>query len=310
MTYLPRPVTDAMAARAMRMHHMLWHTARNEWANFSPDQRQVFRDHGWDPPRPALTGGDSPRPELDNGSGEDFLSMHRQIIADVNAILAQLGDPRYPRVEGWQSVPAPGDSAYPVPPPFGIPDDPGTTEAVNSAKSAASFHQIRRWQAEFTDPSALRGMTLGRLGASIEFTIHNRMHLRWAAPMPAYRPDGDPFDVDPRWDHPAYNWLADFYSSHVNPVFWKLHGWVDARIGDWLTAHGRTGPVPWSFDPPWSGPMPRIRQSVTSLALRARPGNAEADALEAHLSDLESTVEALKQAGVRLPARSFPVIGV
>ncbi|GHF08393.1 MULTISPECIES: Tat pathway signal protein [Streptomyces] len=280
MVPLPRPVIDAMAERAMRMHHMLWHVSRNEWADLTPAQQQEFRAHGWDPPRPALTGGADSRPELDNGSGEDFLYMHRQMIADVDAILARAADPGYPRVEGWSSIPAPGDTAYPVPPPFDVPGDPDTTRAVEDAKSTASFDRIRRWQAEYTDPSALRGMTLGQLGARIEFTIHNRMHLRWSARLPAYRPDGDPFDVDPRWDAPGYDWLADFYSSHVNPVFWKLHGWVDARIDGWMTANHRTGPVPWSFDPPWTGPM-------------------------MHADALEETVEGLKRTNLRVRTPFF-----
>lgn len=305
MNALPRPVIDAMADRAMRMHHMLWHVSRNEWAGMTPAQQQEFRAHGWDPPRPALTGGADPRPELDNGSGEDFLYMHRQMIADVDAILARLADPQYPRVEGWPGIPAPGDTAFPVPPPFEVPDDPDTTQAIDDAKGAASFDRIRQWQAEYTDPSALRGMALGRLGARIEFTIHNRMHLRWSAQLPAYRPDSDSFDVDPRWDDPGYDWLADFYSSHVNPVFWKLHGWVDARIDDWMTANNRTGPVPWSFDPPWTGPMAHDRHSVMRLAFEARPGSDEADALAGHLRAMEETVAGLKRTGLRVRTPFF-----
>jgi hypothetical protein len=38
-------------------------------------------------------------------------------------------------------------------------------------------------------------VTLGRLGAAIEFSIHNRMHLAWAAEQADYRPSGTPFDV-------------------------------------------------------------------------------------------------------------------
>ncbi|MCC3766668.1 hypothetical protein [Streptomyces sp. UNOC14_S4] len=286
MTYLPRPVIDAMAERAMRMHHMLWHVSRNEWEGLTEAQRQVFRDHGWDPPRPSLTAGPTPRPELDNGSGEDFLYMHRQMIAEVDAILARVQDPHYPRVVGWEHIPAPGDAEYPVPPAYTVPDDAATTAAIARSKNAAAYTQIQQWEAGFTDPAALRGTTLGHLGASIEFTIHNRMHLRWSAAMPAYRPDGDPFGVDPRWDAPGYDWLADFYSSHVNPVFWKLHGWVDARIDAWMAANHHTGPVPWSYDPPWTGPMP----------------------MPMPRADAERLAADLKRADVRVRKPFFPVI--
>ena len=47
----------------------------------------------------------------------------------------------------------------------------------------------------------------------------------------------DTFDFDPMWDDPKYDYLGEFYSSHVNPLFWRLHGWVDDRIEDWFNAH-------------------------------------------------------------------------
>ena len=44
-------------------------------------------------------------------------------------------------------------------------------------------------------------------------------------------------DFDDKWDDPKYDYLGEFYSSHVNPLFWRLHGWVDDRIEDWFNAH-------------------------------------------------------------------------
>ncbi|MFJ1967181.1 hypothetical protein ACIO93_00755 [Streptomyces sp. NPDC087903] len=308
MNAFPKPVIDAMADRAMRLHHMLWHTARDSWAALTPEQQEVFHHHGWEPPRPSLTAPDPltgrRSVELGNGSGEDFLFMHRQMIAAVDEILAEVGDPQHARVEGWPTVPPPEDTTYPVPPPFDISDDLETAEAIRSAKTPESFDRIRAWEAEFTEPANLRQMTLGRLGARIEFGIHNRMHLRWAARMSGYRPGGDAFSVASRWDDADYDWLADTYSAHVNPIFWKLHGWVDARIDDWMAANELTGPVPWSFDPPWSGPAGgHDHHPVAVLALRARPGTTEADAAQSRLSTMETTVEHLKRAGVGEPAR-------
>jgi len=66
--------------------------------------------------------------------------------------------------------------------------------------------------------------------------------------------------------------LGDFYSSHVNPVFWRLHGWVDDRIEDWFAAHEAAHPgevqrtdvggLPWfhgknwvEHDQPWAKPQ-------------------------------------------------------
>jgi hypothetical protein len=50
------------------------------------------------------------------------------------------------------------------------------------------------------------------------------------------------YDVDTRWDAPHNDVLSDFHSSHVNPIFWRLHGWVDNRIEEWFQAHEAAQP--------------------------------------------------------------------
>lgn len=89
---------------------------------------------------------------------------------------------------------------------------------------------------KFTDPDYLSSVTLGQLGSDIEFTIHNSMHIRWSEESKVgYMTEpklGDP--IDDIWNQPEYNWLGDEYSAHVHPIFWKLHGWVDDRINDWM----------------------------------------------------------------------------
>ena len=49
-------------------------------------------------------------------------------------------------------------------------------------------------------------------------------------------------DISPKWDDPRYDSLFEFYSSHVHPFFWRLHGWVDDRIEDWFEAHAQRHP--------------------------------------------------------------------
>jgi len=58
-------------------------------------------------------------------------------------------------------------------------------------------------------------------------------------PVPGGRPDND---VRTLWDDPKYDYLGEFYSSHLNPVFWRLHGWIDNRIEDWFNAHEAAHP--------------------------------------------------------------------
>lgn len=130
---------------------------------------------------------------------------------------------------------------------------------------------------EVKNAQYLSALSLGELGALIEFSVHNDMHMRWASSphhpktgeaIPSGRADGDIRDF---WDDPNYDFLGEFYSSHVNPIFWRLHGWVDDRINDWFRSHEAAHPgevvkntvqnVEWfkkgkwvHTDSPWAGP--------------------------------------------------------
>lgn len=236
-----------MAQRRHRFHHYLWHRVRNAWLRLKEDERQAVRNinHSWEPPHPARD--EAGRPIRDNNSGEDFLFMHRQMIARANEILSEVGDPNYPRVEGWKRVPLPFDADYPV------PDFPGS--GLEEVKSVEYFEQfIAPWERQYTDPDYLRTVTLGQFGSDIEFTIHNEMHMRWAASSSVgYRPTTSIMQgIGEQWDATAYNYLGDTYSSHVNYIFWKLHGWMDDRIEDWKLANGVTAEIAWKGT--WVGP--------------------------------------------------------
>jgi hypothetical protein len=259
---IPQAVKVMMATRERRLHHYIWHQVRNLWFEFTDTERQEITSDGWAPPRPAVNQqGDV---DLANKSGEDFLYMHRAMIANVNAKLAQIADPSYPKIAGWEDIPAPGDPDYPVPPPWDT-GFPGLNQALDTVKANDFFtQQMQPLNARFKDSEYLRTVTLGELGARIEFTVHNWMHMRWCSQVSQIRPDPQQFstDIDPRWDDVAYDWLGDTYSSHVNSVFWKLHGWVNDRIKGWRRANNITGPIQWTGT--WVGPMP-MHPSVDSL---------------------------------------------
>lgn len=127
-------------------------------------------------------------------------------------------------------------------------------------KTPAYFRSVMGpLQRIFRSPRHLASLTLGALGNLIEFTIHNPMHVRWAS-LPHDPGTGavavrEAYDFDEKWDDPRYDFLGEFYSSHVNPLFWRLHGWVDDRIEDWYQAQEAASPgeiersdhqgVPW-----------------------------------------------------------------
>jgi hypothetical protein len=171
----------------------------------------------------------------------------------VNEMLARVKAPGCSRVEGWERIPPPEDADYPVPE---FPDS--GLEEVKTLEFYERF--LSPWERRYTDPGYLRAVTLGQLGSDIEFTIHSGMHLRWAAPSRVgYRPTtAITQTIQEHWDDPLYDYLGDTYSSHVNPLFWKIHGWIDERIEDWRRAHGIAGELQWAER--WVGPLVQLQE--------------------------------------------------
>ena len=294
---LPDATRDMLASAGHRLQHAVWHTVRGAWLGLRPAQQRDIHALKWAPGAPKQIEGARPAvdgsgPILTNGSGEDFLFMHRQMIRMV-ADSAGKDAPR-----AWRSIPAPGPLAaepppgspnpqfkpvgnpdgFTVPPAWIDPEDPAGNRRISALKGDEYFFaRMASWERDFKNPAHLSSLSLGALGALLEFTVHNAMHMRWSSvardpetgePVPAARPD---HETDGKWLRPEYDFLGEFFSSHVHPVFWSLHGWVDARIDDWAAAHKSAhadelmeqdhGGVKW-FAPgkwvahadPWSGP--------------------------------------------------------
>lgn len=272
---LPPAVAAVFAERGHRLQHVVWHSVRGMWPTLNDEKRRRIETLGWKPPRVATEylRGQSSRPVITNGSGEDFLFMHRQMIVLFRDLMRRAGES--PDV-AWVVPPQPGD-AEDAPPAWEIPANRVLERRIRALKTDEYYwSRLRWWDRDFKDPSHLRTLSLGELGSLIEFSMHNDMHMRWSA-QPADPDTGRPgqgrpsWDIDRRWDRPAYDYLGEFYSSHVNPFFWRLHGWVDDRIDDWFRAHEEAHPgeitriehggVQWFAagkwvvaSDPWSGP--------------------------------------------------------
>ena len=271
---------DMLASETHRLHHAAWHDVRGQWLSLSEAKKEAIRKLGWQPghrvERAAVRKG---APIADNGSGEDFLYMHRHMIGMVRSIYEQAGAPP---IASWGAVPPPGgpsDQGFAIPPNWTQSDAP-TMRRLEALKSEVYFGTARRgWDRQFKNAAYLSSLSLGALGATLEFTAHNDMHMRWtSAPRDPQTgdivPDGRlPTDFDAKWSRPEYDFLGEFYSSHVNPVFWRLHGWVDDRIEDWFAAHEiahpgevermEVGEITWfkpgrwvSAEEPWA--MPKV----------------------------------------------------
>ena len=251
----PEPVRLTLASKSMRLRHEMWHFVREAWNHprFPEEGRQILRDLQWDLPDDRAPFSADGKLLLDNSSGEDFLFMHRQMIAMVDNLLAQHDEKPITR---WTNLPPPNDKEFPVPQPWAYSDptwpdqrNTGMSQFLIQVKSIPYFERTMRVREEFfTDPENLRHLSLGALGNLLEMTIHNMMHMRWSADPGAYRPRldiTDPIGGDPRWDDLSYDYLGDTYSSHVNPHFWHLHGWIDTLVDTWAQAN-RVNEIDWT----------------------------------------------------------------
>lgn len=242
---LEKSVVDMLGSKKHRLQHTTWHSVRDEWEKLSTTSQKAIEDLNWKPDRPSLDAND--RPLQNNNSGEDFLFMHRQMILMVNEIRTKEGKTDS---LSWPNLPSPRQANHKSG--FAVPGfEPYTSNDIANRATANIksddyfFNRFRIWEEKFKDPGYLASLTLGQLGSLLEWSIHNSMHMRWAT-TPQNPETGAILndetsrkrsEIGGKWDKPEYDWLGETYSAHVNPVFWRLHGWVDDRIDDWLNSH-------------------------------------------------------------------------
>lgn len=269
-----------------RLFHQLWHASRDKWHTLAEDKRDALRGIGWQPgPRGQERDARGPRKDR-NGSGVDFFFMHRHMLGTARSMQD---------LPSWSSFPMPqpelerdrqGFAVYhdnhdgtALPPTWRAAEDTEYTQWVSDIKTAETYHSnFQVWESRYRDPRYLAKLTLGQFGSEVELGLHDWLHMRWASvprdpsngqPVPFAR---DPADFAARWYAPENDFLGDPFSSHVNPVFWHFHGWIDDRLEDWFRAHERFHPgevsrlevtgVQW-FAPgrwvevadPWLGPV-------------------------------------------------------
>ncbi|WP_124351837.1 PvdJ/PvdD/PvdP-like protein [Pseudomonas chlororaphis] len=268
-----------------RLFHQLWHASRDKWHTLSEEKRDALRGIGWQPgPRGQERDARGKRKDR-NGSGIDFFFMHRHMLGTARSMQD---------LPSWLNFPTPqpelerdrqgfaryfdNHDGFALPPTWLASDDAEYTQWVSDIKTAETYHSnFQVWESRYRDPRYLSTLTLGQFGSEVELGLHDWLHMRWAsvprdpsngAPVPFAR---DPADFSARWYAAENDFLGDPFSSHVSPVFWHFHGWIDDRVEDWFRAHERFHPgevsrlevngVPWfapgrwvEVDDPWLGP--------------------------------------------------------
>lgn len=285
-----------LADRVHRLRHTVWHTVRGDWYSekMTDADRDRLKNLGWNLTDPPFQSDGVL--DLTNGAGEDFLYMHRRMIRMVHEVYDKVGKPR---PTSWVQLPPagapqfaykevadtadpsiktyvydPDNSGFMVPPPTAAfleqvrdPETGAIHPFFRFNKTPRGLTNLmRNLASSLRNPRVLSQLTLGAYGNLIEFTVHNWMHMRWASALPRDPDSGklvlrDNYDIDERWDVAEYDYLGDFHSSHVNPIFWKLHGWVDDCIEVWQAAHDAAHPgqvrpqevrgIPWYVPGPW-----------------------------------------------------------
>ncbi|MFD2207657.1 hypothetical protein [Kiloniella antarctica] len=243
---IPTPVKSMMASSNMRWRHRYWHLVKN--ANFVNDPANAslvlaLADIGW---TASLTG--------QPGSGLDFLFMHRMMIKNIDAMLANANDAAWPKVVGWSQIPSgANDVDWPEPEIENL-DDPTqwpaefsiSLAAISNARSEAVVAQNLEYERILRSTEFLQrdDISLDVYGDVLESSVHNWMHMRFADHPPA---DFNDESID-------NDWLGAPFSSHVNSYFWKLHGWIDDCIGLWETANNETADFSNAWRPPEEAP--------------------------------------------------------
>ncbi|WP_041119248.1 twin-arginine translocation signal domain-containing protein [Pseudomonas protegens] len=268
-----------------RLFHQLWHASRDRWHTLPKDKRNSLRGLGWQPGPVKHERDARGRRKHRNASGIDFLFMHRHMLLHARSL--------QPDLVSWQQLPQPcarleqdrqafiryfeNHDGCSVPPAWVADNDEEFTQWLHGLKSDAAFYgNFQVWESQYQDPEYLSRLTLGQFGSEVELGLHDWLHMRWAdvARDPS---NGMPVmearlssDFAGRWYQPQNDFLGDPFSSHVHPMFWKFHGWIDDRIDDWFRAHERYHPgevlrrevngVPWfapgrwvEIDDPWLG---------------------------------------------------------
>ncbi|MDH1550798.1 MULTISPECIES: twin-arginine translocation signal domain-containing protein [Pseudomonas] len=284
-----------------RLFHQLWHASRDKWHNLDMDKQAALRGLGWQPGPRDRERDARGRHKDRNGSGEDFFFMHRHMLRAARVIQDLPSWARFPLPQPELERDRVGFASYfdnhdgtALPPTWLAADDAAYTQWVRDIKTPDTFHgNFQVWESRYTDPHYLSTLTLAQFGSEMELGLHDWLHMRWASvprdpssglPVPFAR---QPEDFAARWFEAENDFLGDPFSSHVNPVFWHFHGWIDDRIEDWFRAHERVHPgqvrraevngVPW-FAPgrwvevsdPWLGPDTHGCSTVPGL----RPGRS------------------------------------
>ncbi len=190
-----------------RYWHLYWHNSFNDGIQLTDSEFEKIKSMGH-----ALSQETKSEYLARNEAhwGESFFFMHRQMIKMLYFELSFNGQAC---IAPWSEVPNdPLDRNWPIP------------NEIN--------HGNYRWIRAEIDKmeEGLKTWTLNELGAHIQ-ALHIMLHTTYSEDYSVVErkcPENREIYKESCDD------LGDNLSAHANPIFWKLHGYVDAFIGRWL----------------------------------------------------------------------------
>lgn len=216
-----------------RRAHQAWHQVRDIWDDpqYTWFRNYVSSNYPDLTLSPKHSGGASEIADPTNLKGVDFLWMHGNMVRELNDRLKEQGLPPF---VGWKVLPRPGSTLFPM-----------------GAGNEANWSLLEEWEAVLQEDEMVQSIgTLNRYGFYLEITIHNQMHISYSQAR-RYNFEISPFDdfsaipssvldtlqYDPQNPDAVEDYLGNSLGSAVNPVFWKLHGWIEDRLLDYLRLH-------------------------------------------------------------------------
>jgi hypothetical protein len=195
---MPTAIVAFEKSKMWGMHHLEWHTER-QWDLLSTSDRAWAEKQMWK--RADVQEGE-------NGNGLEFLAMHRAMIQILVAKFPANAD----LFKGWSVPPTdPRDKTNALPHGQTTPFDAEMLKAIAELEthvdSFASDDELGLYI-----ETKLRPITGNPEHRSADATtgIHNYMHNRFEDPSSKIN-------------------IGDPSVNLQNQLFWRLHGWIDAR---------------------------------------------------------------------------------
>jgi hypothetical protein len=194
-------------------HHVQWHIERR-WDLQDSSDLAWAKGQGW--ARQAVQEGQK-------GNGLEFLAMHR-VMMDM--LIGKF--PKYKALfDGWETPPTnPRDKSNPLPHSATTPFDDEMLDAIGELETKLASFKSDDDLGLYIE-TALRP-TKSNVSAHAKDAstgIHNYMHNRFAD-------SSNPVDI------------GDPSVNLGNQLFWRLHGWIDARWTAYRAAKGLTNDDP------------------------------------------------------------------